>query len=62
MTTAGCNNHWGCILALRDGKRIQFRNKDGKEWLDTPHPSFYPEWQYRIHPHGDKPLAPIIER
>lgn len=49
MTKEGAIKHWKVIEALKEGKTVQIKPKDGK-WEDREDPNFSPDFEYRIKP------------
>lgn len=44
------HKHYDALIAYANGAKIQFRNVDCDEWMDTHLPVFSPTGQYRAKP------------
>ena len=42
--------HWDCIIALKEGKKIQYKSKVSTRWENTLNPCFDYESEYRVEP------------
>ena len=46
----GLIKHWSVVEAFRNGKKVQWRDRDREVWVDLPAPGFVVDHEYRIKP------------